>query len=173
MKKAITLSLILSASFISSNTLAEWTIPGTDCVSESTILRGPVEYHDNAVINNRKQSDLADLQEKDIPVICSSQVHNSYGSNLDMDFTVFNRSKDQVISCKGYSLDRFGNIVQETVTVSQKKETSSPTTLSAGRLKTHSTEQPITVAARCLIPVRSVEGKKIYYPSAIVRIRVY
>lgn len=170
MKKITALSLILTASVISANALAEWTIPGTDCVSITSDKTA--EYLDHATIYNKTESEAN--SSSSLEVICSSQVHNSYGGNLDMDFTVHNKSKNKkAITCKGFSLDRFGNAVQETESVTQKNETSSPTTLSAGRLKKHSNELPITVYAKCSIPARSEQGGIKHPPSEIINIRVY
>lgn len=111
-------------------------------------------------------------------VRCASPLYTSYGSKLDMDFIFINGSRDQELSCIGYSLDAAGKPVQETSWIWGGTSVT-PTVLSAPESRRLSNATPVTVVAECWIPDRGVKscgqyacGSK-YDMSKIIGIRVY
>lgn len=172
MKKNIMNTLMLILLFASPSVLAEWTIPGTNCAAYIAIS----EYHDNAIVN------MAVLDEQSSRnggqfVICSTPVHNSYGPSLEMQFLVHNASEatndvDNNIICTGYSYDEYGNKVQQTHSIT-KGFTERPTKILATQKEKLSDETPVTVAAQCFLPPRSLERNRVQHPSKLISIRVH
>lgn len=147
MKKIAFFIFIMYFSFISSNTWAEWTIPGTRCIPISQ--NGEVYYSNSGIYNNNIRLPGVFVAAEE--VLCSSPVYHSYGSKLDMDFITENNSKDRPFFCIGYSLDIKGNIVQETAMIEALPIYGRTTATEAIR---HSNAKPVTVVARCIIPDR-------------------
>lgn len=171
MKKVIKASFILLITLASASTLAGWYIPGSACVSDA-ILNGAA-YERTGIINNRVPQN--ENESSSIQVICSSPVHNNYGV-LDIEFHIVNNSentKNQEISCIGYSFDKLGNVVQRTAFVKQKGVTQYETKLRAKEKDKLSNETPVTVAGICNLPDRSLNGSDVHEPSKLISIKVY
>lgn len=176
MKKHSFYSLILLFIFISPYAMAEWTIPGTHCLSSSSA--GIAAYDTtNAIYNNkwgRSESELIGF----LHITCTSPIYADYGSNLDMDFIVHNNSREAPITCMGFSLDAYGNIVQDT-SYATTKDTPYPVRLTASQSRKISNAKPVTVMALCSIPDRGTKscgqfacGAR-YDASKLLNIKVY
>lgn len=159
---------MLTLAFISSNTLAEWTIPGNRCIASIQLnyMTGQAAYSQTSVANAKHRTTASNTNP--LSIVCSTPIIKSYGSNLDMDFAIENNSSDKDISCKGYLYDAEDKIVQITTTVSAGKGRA---TLKAYPDTKYRNTEPVTVRAICTIPDRGLLGKDA--ASKLFSVRVY
>lgn len=165
MQKITAYSVVLAFCLISSGALAEWVIPGTNCVAENG---GNILYHYNGITNQSIRGNNANPTS--VFVSCTSPVLNNYGSNLDLDFYIQNNSRDHHASCYGHSLDAHGRIIQITSKV-QVNPGTGHNGVATIQERTLFNTTPVTIVAYCFIPDRGVNGRD--NPSKLVGIRVY
>lgn len=168
MKKFIKYSFILLAGLISSNALAEWTIPGSQCVVSQTFSSRTQEVTRGLGTIGNPRVRPSGTSPSYLQVVCSSPAHIGYGAKLDIDFLVDNQSEEQALTCRGTSYSADNQPVHVTAEVSTGKGRGKMT---ARQINKFEGRTPVTLRVICDIPDRGVNAR--YITSRVVSIRVY
>lgn len=166
MKKLLKYSFILITGLISSNALAEWTIPGNRCVPGWQFMLNEIGYDRAAIQNLKVRSSASNASRQE--VVCATPAHLNFGSKLDMEFVVENNSDDQDFLCMGWAYGVDGYLNQETARVSTGK---GRVTLKASFSRSFDDGEAVTVTGACYLPDRGVNGK--HTPSKLISVRVF
>lgn len=163
MKLIFKSSSVMILLMVSSTVFAEWTIPGASCVSENYF---DATYASGNAIENPLKPDPN--KNTRMNVFCTSTIFNSYGDNLDITFYVRNTSKEENLSCEGFSLDIQGNVVQQTEKVTVEKNTKGLIKLTARQKHRYDNGEPVVIGTKCTLPDRGKSS-----PSQLVSVRIY